>query len=242
MTPPEDRVISIVAGCLANHDRAHSLQHIRHDDTTFVFFTCGLVVSFLVTVSGHSTWRYYSRFSISWKHTSSVGCTRERRTAVSCLFRQLSYSWNLEHERETCLPGPISPTVHTSAKTVTNDTLWIAYFASSICTSTVVSAEPSQVPSLPSISLFTPLSKSPFCIFYIRLISMSLNVVLPILPDNPDVPLRPEWLWSWGLWLWKGWGCVYSPTMMCVCDNEECEHTKHKVGTGVNSTILSETL
>jgi len=23
--PPEDRVISIVAGCLANHDRAHSL-------------------------------------------------------------------------------------------------------------------------------------------------------------------------------------------------------------------------
>jgi hypothetical protein len=25
--PPEDRVISIVAGCLANHDRAHSLFH-----------------------------------------------------------------------------------------------------------------------------------------------------------------------------------------------------------------------
>jgi hypothetical protein len=24
--PPEDRVISIVAGCLANHDRAHSLR------------------------------------------------------------------------------------------------------------------------------------------------------------------------------------------------------------------------
>jgi hypothetical protein len=24
--PPEDRVISIVAGCLANHDRAHSRE------------------------------------------------------------------------------------------------------------------------------------------------------------------------------------------------------------------------
>ncbi len=24
--PPEDRVISIFAGCLANHDRAHSLD------------------------------------------------------------------------------------------------------------------------------------------------------------------------------------------------------------------------
>ncbi len=24
--PPEDRVISIVAGCLANHDRAYSLE------------------------------------------------------------------------------------------------------------------------------------------------------------------------------------------------------------------------
>jgi hypothetical protein len=27
--PPEDRVISIVAGCLANHDRAHSPLHFR---------------------------------------------------------------------------------------------------------------------------------------------------------------------------------------------------------------------
>jgi hypothetical protein len=30
--PPEDRVISIVAGCLANHDRAHSqCQSLRSD-------------------------------------------------------------------------------------------------------------------------------------------------------------------------------------------------------------------
>jgi hypothetical protein len=28
--PPEDRVISIVAGCLANHDRAHSLHTPTH--------------------------------------------------------------------------------------------------------------------------------------------------------------------------------------------------------------------
>jgi hypothetical protein len=28
--PPEDRVISIVAGCLANHDRAHSQQEWRN--------------------------------------------------------------------------------------------------------------------------------------------------------------------------------------------------------------------
>ncbi len=28
--PPEDRVISIVAGCLANHDRAHSLLSIHN--------------------------------------------------------------------------------------------------------------------------------------------------------------------------------------------------------------------
>jgi hypothetical protein len=26
--PPEDRVISIVAGCLANHDRAHSQMYM----------------------------------------------------------------------------------------------------------------------------------------------------------------------------------------------------------------------
>ena len=28
--PPEDRVISIVAGCLANHDRAHSLDKTKN--------------------------------------------------------------------------------------------------------------------------------------------------------------------------------------------------------------------
>ncbi len=30
--PPEDRVISIVAGCLANHDRAHSRPETRGID------------------------------------------------------------------------------------------------------------------------------------------------------------------------------------------------------------------
>jgi hypothetical protein len=30
--PPEGRVISIVAGCLANHDRAHSRNEIKKED------------------------------------------------------------------------------------------------------------------------------------------------------------------------------------------------------------------
>ena len=31
--PPEDRVISIVAGCLANHDRAHSQRELNRRPT-----------------------------------------------------------------------------------------------------------------------------------------------------------------------------------------------------------------
>jgi hypothetical protein len=30
--PPEDRVISIFTGCLANHDRSHSLTHVSEED------------------------------------------------------------------------------------------------------------------------------------------------------------------------------------------------------------------
>ncbi len=36
--PPEDRVISIVAGCLANHDRAHSLDGYLTLSTKVVHF------------------------------------------------------------------------------------------------------------------------------------------------------------------------------------------------------------
>jgi hypothetical protein len=36
--PPEDRVISIVAGCLANHDRAHSQQDPRIPKSTGMTF------------------------------------------------------------------------------------------------------------------------------------------------------------------------------------------------------------
>jgi hypothetical protein len=90
---------------------------------------------------------------------SSVGCTRERRTAGSCCFRQLPYSCHLEHESETCHPGPLSPTARTGAKTVTYGSLRIAHLSSSIRTGVVVSSEPSQVPSLSSISVFTPPSK-----------------------------------------------------------------------------------
>jgi hypothetical protein len=32
--PPEDRVISIFAGCLANHDRAHSPRERKKDSIT----------------------------------------------------------------------------------------------------------------------------------------------------------------------------------------------------------------
>ncbi len=35
--PPEDRVISIFAGCLANHDRTHSLIITRDYFTTFSY-------------------------------------------------------------------------------------------------------------------------------------------------------------------------------------------------------------
>jgi hypothetical protein len=60
-----------------------------------------------------STWRSCRRFSNSYKHVSSVGCTHERRTAGSCFFGQLSYCWHLEYEDETWHPSPIPFTART---------------------------------------------------------------------------------------------------------------------------------
>ena len=50
--PPEDRVISIVAGCLANHDRAHSLTEIC--SSSFLANTHLYVLSSALALSIHN--------------------------------------------------------------------------------------------------------------------------------------------------------------------------------------------
>ena len=93
-------------------------------------------LKFLVTDSAHPTWRSCSRFRNSSNHASSVLFSHQRRTAGSYFFGQLSYSWNLEHENETCHPHPLSPTGRTGDKTVTNDSFRILRDVFMMCRST----------------------------------------------------------------------------------------------------------
>ncbi len=59
--------------------------------------------------------------SVVFSDSSSTRNCCESRTTVSCFFGQLLYSWHLEHENETCHPGPIPFTERTGDNLVTYD-------------------------------------------------------------------------------------------------------------------------